>query len=97
MVEKMEGCEYPKVDKTSAPCHNPAVFIDREAGLVVCIAHADSLETFLKAEHEAFLALPVEEVPVITAQVGMKSEEKESAQGFKINTDKVPGSITPGL
>lgn len=93
MVEKMEGCEYHKVDKTSAPCHNPAVFIDRLAKVVVCVAHADSLGTFLSQAKTAV----EENVAAVIAEVALGPAEKEPHQGFKINTDKVPGSITPGL
>lgn len=48
-VEKLGTCEYEMLDKSSEDCHNPPTFIDRKSGTVVCVAHADSLETFLQA------------------------------------------------
>lgn len=54
-VEKLTDCEYEDIDKSSEPCSNPPVFIDRLGGHVVCIMHAEALELFLQHRHNCHM------------------------------------------
>ena len=87
MMEKMEGCEYSKVDKTSDPCHNPAVFIHRAKGVVVCTSHVESLEKFFEAKDSGARTRVVTSTPAPT----------KSNKGFPMTVIKTPGAVIPGL
>lgn len=104
-VEKMGDCEYELVDKTSDPCHNPPTFIDRKGGHVVCVAHADSLETFLqeKAHPEVFsrpwFMEEVREEDVTGGATEGTPIDVPGPKGHKHNHGKkggIPMTITPG-
>ena len=82
MMEKMEGCEYSKVDKTSDPCHNPAVFIHRAKGVVVCTSHVESLEKFFEARDSGATSTPA---------------PTKFNKGFPMTVTKTPGAVIPGL